>query len=337
MAVCSAALALLGGVIGAGFASGREILHFFAGHGKAAPAAIAAACAILAALFWRLPALMRRHDAFTLTDLCRKRLGTRFGGLCAALFLLLCALTGAAMLTACAELGALMLPVHGAYPLSLFGTLILCAAFSALGLFGIALPGALLCMALPALLMRLLALPAGEACFLSAMAPDLPVRALTDGVAYGALTAAQLAGLLSRLCNQDARTHRRSVLLFMLLFGGMLSLGTQVCRRHLPAIVHQPLPFVYLSRSLGAAGYMPVALCMYIAALSTLCAMLHALMQAFPSGMQGLCLAALCCLIPSIIGFNTLIAYGYPLLGALCAGLLLVLCLPICPRAQPFS
>lgn len=336
MAVCSAALALLGGVIGAGFASGREILHFFAGHGSMAPAAITAACAMLAALFLRLPALMQRHKASTLTDLCRKRLGTRFGSLCAALFLVLCALTGAAMLTACAELGALMLPVRGAYPLSLLGTLILAAAFSALGFFGLALPGALLCMALPALLLRLLALPAGEACFLAAMTPDLPVRALTDGVAYGALCAAQLAGLLSRFCDQDTRTHRRSVLLFTLLLGCMLSLGTQVCRRHLPAIVHQPLPFVYLSRSLGPSGYMPVALCMYIAALSTLCAMLHALMQALPSGVLGVCLAALCCLIPSAIGFDMLIAHGYPLLGTLCAGLLLVLCLPICSRTDSF-
>ncbi|MBR4040340.1 MAG: hypothetical protein IKJ11_09645 [Clostridia bacterium] len=333
MAACSQALALLGGVIGAGFASGREILHFFAAHGRQAPAAIAAACLALGALCLRLPALMRRYGASTLMELCRIRLGARFGSLCAALFLSLCALTGAAMLTACAELGALVLPMHGAYLLSLFGTLILAAALSGLGLFGVALPGALLLMTLPVLLIHLLALPAGEACFLPAMAPDLPVRALSDGIAYGALSAAQLAGLLSRLCQQDARTSRHAALLFTLLFGCMLFLGTQVCRRHLPAIVHQPLPFVYLSRSLGA-GHVPVALCMYAAALSTLCAMLHALMQALPPGAQGACLAALCCLMPAFVGFDALIVHGYPLLGALCAGLLAALCLPVCQKAS---
>ena len=35
----------------------------------------------------------------------------------------------------------------------------------------------------------------------------------------------------------------------------------------------------------------------------------------------------------SLLSFDTLIVHGYPLLGALCAGLLLVLCLPVCPRA----
>lgn len=335
MAACSAALALLGGVIGAGFASGREILHFFAGHGSMAPVAVLAACAMLAVLFMRLPALMRRSGADSLVSLCQYRLGTRFGKLCAALMLLLCAVTGAAMLAAMAELGALMLPVRHAYGLSLLGSLFIAAALSRMGLSGVALPGALLGMLLPALLVRLLSLPAGEACFLAAMAPDLPVRPFTDGAAYGALSAAQLAGFLSLLASLDARTHRRAVRLFTLLFGVLLALGTAVCRRHMPAVIHQALPFVYLSRSLGASGYWPVALCMYMAALSTLCAMLRALMDALPfSSMVNAALSALCCALPSCIGFDSLIGRGYPLLGALCAGLLLALCLPVCQKAS---
>ncbi|MBQ7825261.1 MAG: hypothetical protein IJ337_02775 [Clostridia bacterium] len=335
MAACSAALALLGGVIGAGFASGREILHFFACHGNMAPAAVLAACITLAALFLRLPALMQQSGSVSLAALCRFRLGPRFGRLCTALFALLCAITGAAMLTACAELGALLLPIRHAYGISLFGSLLFCCMLSAHGLSGVALPGALLCALLPLLLVRLWALPTGEACFLAAMSPDLPVHAFSGGVAYGALSAAQLAGLLAPLACEDARTRRNAVVLFTLLFGVLVSLGTAVCRRHLPALVHQPLPFVHLSRSLGASGYVLVALCMYAAALSTLCAMLHALMQLFPLGiLRSACLAALCCLIPAAAGFDTLIRCGYPMLGALCAGLLGVLCLPVCPKAN---
>ena len=45
MAAVSVALALLGGVIGAGFASGREIVRFFAMHGHMAFAA--AVCALM--------------------------------------------------------------------------------------------------------------------------------------------------------------------------------------------------------------------------------------------------------------------------------------------------
>ncbi|MBR5302000.1 MAG: hypothetical protein IKU38_04120 [Clostridia bacterium] len=327
MTAVSIALALLGSVIGAGFASGREILRFFAGHGRMAPAAIACALAMLAALFFRLPAQMHAYGAPTLAQLCRLRLGRRFGTFCGALFMLLCAITGAAMLAACAELGALLLPFAHAYAFSMAFSLLLALALAFGGAAGLAAPGAALVLLLPLLLMRLLALPAGEACFLPAMTPDLPVRAIAEGTAYGALSAAQLAGMLALLTAYPKKTRQQAVLLFVLLFGGMLSLGTAVCRRHLPAIIHQPLPFVYLSRPLGAAGYTLVALCLYAAALSTLCAMLRALMPQRPHACHA-CPPALCCLIPSLLGFDQLIAHGYPLLGALCAGLLLVLCLP---------
>ena len=327
MAAVSMALALLGSVIGAGFASGREILRFFAGHGCMAPAAITCALSVLLLFFLRIPARMQACGAPSLMHLCRIRLGRRFGTFCGALFMLLCAITGAAMLAACAELGALLLPFAHAYALSMLLSLLLALAFALLGLPGLALPGAALALLLPLLLVRLLALPAGEACFLPAMAPDLPVRAAADGAAYGALSAAQLSGMLSLLAAQPKRLRQRAVLLFVLFFGGMLTLGTAVCRRHMPAIIHQPLPFVYLSRSLGSSGYMLVALCLYAAALSTLCALLRALLPAEPHPRHALLSAALC-LLPALLGFDLLITHAYPLLGALCAGLLLVLCLP---------
>lgn len=332
MAAITMAFALLGGVIGAGFASGREILRFFAGHGRMAAPAIASALMVLCLLFWRLPAQMQAHGAGSLVQLCRICLGRRFGLFCGGLFMLLCAVTGAAMLAACAELGALLLPFRRAYALSMGVSLLLALLFALSGLSGIALPGVLLASALPVLLVRLLALPAGEACFLPAMTPDLPVRAITDGAAYGALSAAQLAGVLAQLAVQPRKSRLHATLLFAALFGGLLALGTAVCVRHMPAILHQPLPFVHLSRALGASGYRLVALCMYAAALSTLCAMLRALMPAAPKLRQALDAAAACLLI-SLLGFDTLIVHGYPLLGALCAGLLLVLCLPVCPRA----
>ena len=284
-------------------------------------------------LFLRLSSQMQAYGAPSLMHLCRIRLGSRFGFFCGILFALLYTLTGAAMLAACAELGALTLPIRHAYALSM-GVSLLLAAFSVLlGISGLALPGAALALLLPLLLLRLWALPVGEACFLPAMTPDLPIRAMTDGTTYGALAATQTAALLPPLAAYPRKKRLRALLLFTLLFGSMLALGIAVCRRHLPAVVHQPLPFVYLSRSLGASGYCLVTLCMYAAALSTLCAMLRALTPP-QSGIQGALLAAVCCLLLSQVGFDALIAHGYPLLGALCTGLLLVLCLPICPQTK---
>ena len=333
MAAVSLVFTLLGGVIGAGFASGREILRFFAVHGRAAPIAIACACALMFAIFLRVPSLMRAHDAHTLTWLCQLRLGTRFGLLCGALFMLLFAMTGAAMLAACAELGALVLPIRHAYALSMAVSLAVSCALALCGSWGLVFPGALLCLLLPALLFLLLRLPAGEACFVPSMQARQPILAFFSGIAYAALSAAQVAGILPQLARQNTRARLITSGLFTLLFGVLLSLSTTVCRRHLPAIHHQALPFVWLSRALGTQGYMLVALCLYAASLSTLCAMLRALMQD-AQDMRHALMAPLLCLILAAQGFDSLIAKGYPLLGALCAGLLLVLCLPVCPKTD---
>ncbi|MGN0774962.1 MAG: hypothetical protein ACI4MP_14350 [Candidatus Ventricola sp.] len=336
MAAVSVALALLSGVTGAGFASGREIVRFFALHGRMACAAVVCALCMLHLLFLRLPAQLERYGAGTLPQLCVMRLGRRFGALCGGLFLLLSAITGGAMLCACAELGALVLPVRHAYGLTLALTLLLCVPLAARGLDGLALPGAALALLMPALLVRLLRLPAGEACFLPAMSPDLPVRAVCDGTAYGALNAAMLAGVLPLLVPLGKRMRRRAVRLFTLLFGGLLLTGVLVCLRHLPAVLHQPLPFVYLSRQLGAGGYLLVAGCMYVAALSTLCAMLSAIMAALPGSLlRRAGLAASFCLVFALAGFAPLIDCGYPALGALCTGLLLVLCAPSGQKDSP--
>ncbi|MBR3796472.1 MAG: hypothetical protein IKK34_10705 [Clostridia bacterium] len=322
MAIVSVALALLSGVVGAGFASGREILCFFARHGAGAGAAVVCALLSLSLLFLRLPAQLERMDCPSLSSLCRHRFGARLGALCALLFSLLFAITGGAMLAACAELSALVLNVRHAYGIGMVFSLLLGALLASRGLYALALPGAALCLLLPALLLRLLAQPMGEACFLPAMSPDMPVRAVCDGAIYGALNAAQLAGTLPLLRALGPPARRRAVLLFSALFGALLLLGVAVCRRHFAAIVHQPLPFVYLSRRLGPGGYLLVAACLYAAALSTFCAMLAGLR------MLPLPLAALCCLLFAALGFGDLIASAYPVLGALCSGLLLLLCMP---------
>lgn len=322
MAVISLSLALLGGVIGAGFASGREMVCFFARYG--ASAGIAAACAllVLALFFLRLPALLARADCPSLCALCRLRFGRRLGALCSLLFFLLFSVTGGAMLAACAELSALVLNIRHAYGIGMAASLLLGALLASRGLHGLALPGMALCLLLPALLVRLFLLPAGEARFLPAAAADLPVRAAFSGCAYGALSAAQLAGMLPLLCPLKSSARRRAALLFSVLLGALLALGVAVCRRHLAAVYHQPLPFVFLSRRLGAGGYLLVAACLYAAALSTFCAMLAGL-RALP-----LPLAAAVCLLFAAMGFGDLVARAYPVLGALCAGLLFLLCSP---------
>lgn len=332
MDILLCALALLSGVVGAGFASGREIVRFFACHGWASGIAILGALTALAALFLRLCSQMAHGGVSSLPALCRLRWGKRFAALCSALFVLLCAMTGGAMLSACAELFALTLPLRHAYALGMGVTLALALVLSASDLHGLALVGAALCALLPFLLLSLLRLPVGEACFEPVLPPDSPLRALTDGVLYGALNAAMLAGELPLLLSLSREKQKRSVALFCLLFGAMLLLGVSVCRRHMQSILLQPLPFVWLSRSLGAGGYRLIALCLYAAALSTLCATLCAAVRLLlPAGRRALRLGLACLfsLLFARLGFGRIVQSAYPILGAVCAALLLLLCLPL--------
>ena len=324
MTTLSCALALLSGIIGAGFASGQEIAAFFAAHGPYAPLSVLCACAMLAFLFYRLPAVMQRLRCADLPSLCRARFGERFGRLCAALFTLLCAVTGGAMLCACAELAALTLPIRGAYPLGLIVSLCLSWMLCARGLRGLSMAGAVLCALLPLLLIRLLHLPTGEAAF----SPASPLlHAALSGVSYGALNAAMLLGASPLLLPARPRQRAGCILLFIILLGALLALGAAVLGRHRQVVARRALPFVYLCNQLGKGGYLLCALTLYAASLSTLCAMLAALSQLLPG--KGRLAAALLCLLLALTGFEGIVTRGYPVLGALCAALTGLLCLPV--------
>ncbi|MFR3406782.1 MAG: hypothetical protein ACLTV6_09710 [Christensenellales bacterium] len=132
MDILCCALALLGGVIGAGFASGREIVRFFAAHGAMGFIAVAFALAALLALFALLPIRLAAEGQTGLSGLCRARFGARVGGVCGALFFLLSAVTGGAMLAACAELSALVWPIRHAYALGFAVTAVLARCFARL-------------------------------------------------------------------------------------------------------------------------------------------------------------------------------------------------------------
>ena len=330
MTTLTCALALLSGVIGAGFASGREIAFFFSSHGAYAAAAILLAPAAMALLFTRLPAQMARSGTVSLMQLCRLRFGHRFGRLCSALFFLLFAVTGGAMLAACAELSALLLPIRHAYGLGLVVSLCAAAWLTRRGLPGLALPGAALCLLLPALCIRLLRLPGGEAAF-SPLGYTL--HAAASGLCYGALNAAMVSGALPLLLPLTRRQRAISSLLFAALFTAVLSLGVCVLSRHRQAASGQVLPLVFLSRSLGKGGYHLCAGAMYAAALSTLCAMLAGLSHMRQR--RGMMLPAALCLLFARIGFSGLVERAYPTLGWLCTALMALLCLPFPSEQNP--
>ena len=69
------ALTVVGAVVGAGFASGREVYHFFSRYGANGLLGVVVAMAILCLLCTRVLALARRYRARTLSELMQRHLG----------------------------------------------------------------------------------------------------------------------------------------------------------------------------------------------------------------------------------------------------------------------
>lgn len=106
-------------------------MRFFAAHGAMGFIAVAFALAALLALFALLPIRLAAEGQTRPFRPVRARFGARVGGVCGALFFLLSAVTGGAMLAACAELSALVWPIRHAYALGFAVTAVLAALLCA--------------------------------------------------------------------------------------------------------------------------------------------------------------------------------------------------------------
>ena len=110
-----AALAVMGAVAGTGYASGRELVLFFAQLGRASWVGIGFAAVVFALLTALLCRWAGTSGATGFAGACRQLLGPRTGGVAGAMHALLMALTAAMMLRGAGEIGALTLPVRNGF------------------------------------------------------------------------------------------------------------------------------------------------------------------------------------------------------------------------------
>lgn len=279
---------LVGAVIGAGFASGREIASFFARWGAwgwlgAAAATAVIGCVAAGAGSGRQPGKLRR-----------------------ALFAALLTVSAGAMLSAAGEIAALSLPFRGAYPVGILATLALAAACGRKN--GMAAISRLMTGAVVALMALGCLLPP-----LSGVRVDPPggwsgaAAALLSGVCYGGFNAALAVPLLEKPEGRGSRSALWTGCGVILL---LLALGLAVFRRH-PALLGETLPFVRLSAQMGRTGCCLGAAALYLAVLTTLMVCLAGLRTMLRGGW-------LLALGASLAGFGGLVDRAYPLLGGAC-------------------
>ena len=327
------ALAIIAAIVGAGFASGREIVAFFSCTGWASWLGIVVSCSLAAALTAMLCEFARRTDARSFPGIYAAAMGGACGDAVQVLHGMTMLVTLSVMLTAGGELGALALPVRHAFPLSMVLTLVAGLFVLWKKLRPLRLLGAILAPLICAyyLCLALDPTPAPTQALLRQETTELSGNAFAAcllGALYAALNSAMSGGVLSAMTHpqiQPRRLGRRvGLLLFCVLApanAALLRAGEEVRQLALPGVV--------LAARWGKFGFYASIAVMWLSIVSTLAAALGSLCgQAaeirVPTGVAA-CIASLGGLCLSVIGFRALVQVGYPLLGWACALTLLAL------------
>ena len=288
---------LVGAVVGAGLASGREIAAFFAQYGAwGYSGAIAAVAVLILFANIKLPISWRTRWPERLWKV---------------LLTLLLMATGGAMLSGAGEVAALTLPVHHAYWIGLFGTLILSWLLARRTTKGLACVSRMLLAVLTLMIGLGLFIPGQDAAIL---ADNQPVQSLLRGVTYGGFNAALQTPIMAK-ASQIPENRRRSAARWAgIIILCLLLLGIAVLQRH-PGLLSEPMPFLKMLAVYGKAGFILGAFSLYLAILSTLTACLH--------GLNGTVLPMIGIIIVALVGFTGVVAWAYPLLGGMCFAMML--------------
>lgn len=307
------ALSLCGAMIGAGFATGREVAAFFSRFGPWSWLGIGTGAGLIAGLGGALAAGCARRG----TDSLAACFPGALGWISRGAFLLLLFTTGGAMAAGAAELAELTLPLHGAGWLGGLGTLALCWLLARRQVAALPLLSGALLMVLVALIALCWLLPGGESFSLASPSFVPPwLEACLRGLCWGGFNLAFAAPLV---CRQDCP---RAPALAAAILALLLALGNGLLLRH-PALWNHPLPMAALFFNLGKPGFVLGSAALYLAIMTTLIAVFQGLTALLPAGMawrDGVALAGVAGI--ATVSFQGIVGVGYPLLGALCLCLL---------------
>ncbi len=333
------ALAVTAAIIGAGFASGREIVTFFSCTGWASWIGIVLACVLIGALTAMLAEFARRTGAHSFPGIYAHAMNRACGDSVQVLHGVTMLLTASVMLTAGGELGALTLPLHGGYLVSMAVTLLLAVLLIRRRLRALGWMGMLL---VPAVCIYYLGLaidpePASVRAMNDAGALEMPGNVAAAGflgMLYAALNAAMSGGVTAAQTRPETRPKRLGLLVTLMLLAMLIPANAALLRAG-AGVRRLALPGVVLAARWGSAGFYVSAFIMWMSVVSTLAAALGSIgeqaQEAHLNPRTAVCLAALMAGCLSVVGFRGLVQVGYPLLGWACALILLAL-VPFLPE-----
>lgn len=324
------ALLFVGAVIGAGFASGREVFSFFTQYGHWSWPLILITASVMTLLCFLCHRGIGEADE---ASLCRDIVGHRSGRCLSGIsILLLDAVMGGAMISAAGHIAALAVPCRGAYLLGVAVTIGLAFLLGRADTKPMMVLSALLAAIHVTAVVAVMLFDRGEITY--ALPTDMPLAAVLGGgvgsVAYAALNMTLALGVIGRCTGLSCRVWCRTAAIFGLWMTGLLFFSNFLYLKH-PELNEAAFPMVVLLSRFGGVGYVASLFVMYLAILTTLSAVLLALRngmeQYFPPKVAVLSAAALTLLL-SLTGFEELVQRWYTPAGILC------LCLVFLPMLK---
>lgn len=309
-------MACVGAVIGAGFASGREIVTFFTRYGAHAWWLMALAAGMMAMLCALITESARRFGGgHGWCGLFPGRAWVAQG--CA---LVLMTVTGGAMVSAAGQMISLLWPSHWAYSVGVVGTLLAAWWLGNLRVLGW-ISGALTAMLTAMILLAMAGTASRPVVMLGS--PRTAVALIGAAVRAAAYAAMNMTLAIGVVC-QSARSRAQNRRLSAVFGGGMallLCMSNLLYLRH-PEQLDAAFPIVELLRGFGRRGFVISVVLLYLSILTTLAAVLYALRDAAQSHVESPALQAIAAMGPplavSCVGFSGIVETLYAPIGIVC-------------------
>jgi uncharacterized membrane protein YkvI len=318
----AAALSAVAAMVGAGFASGREIVVFFSGQGGPSWLGVALASAGAGFLTGAISALAMRTGRRELPGVFARTMGRGSGIAMQAVYSMLLILCSAAMLSTGATLGALTFPFHGAFLLGMAIVLAVGLLLMRRGALPVAGAALVVLMAL-----WYFALGAGQEPNGVRVGGSVGISA-ASGLIYAAFNATVAAGVVCLNAGEGVDPKRVGLYTGLLLAAMLIPANWALLRADVDTR-QMALPSVVMAHKWGVAGYYLAIGALFIAVVTTLSAALSALKEQLTElglrPIQAVFFSCAAALALSLAGLTTLVGVGYPAVGLVCAVMLLIL------------
>lgn len=319
-----AAFAILAAVIGAGFASGRETVVFFARFGDASWLGVLIAGLLMGTLSYMIMNLAAHNNAHSLSRLASAVLGRELGLIASGIYALTMLVTCGAMASGISEVASLTLTIYNAKFVGLLIGVIVCAYLASCGTQTLASLGSFL-VPVCAILFIVIAVRKPLPSLIDLRGAPSTILQLPTALSYAFLNIALSCGIIGEVGRPLKRFRKFLVaIIFSILITMLMAVSNAVILPNIERLYMEPLPLLTLASGSTFAS-MLAAMTLIIAMASTLAALIRstALMIPLPFTPSIVICAAISAMLGNI-GFNVLIGDIYPIMGWICAIVLVV-------------